>query len=202
VRAAAPGVLVAALLASSGTPLLACCARQTPQAVADGAAPAASAAVATGSAVAAATGQGAAAAPPAREVPVEVVRGSAQCGGGAAPWVRWVADETAWRGAFPTTLLGAPAAPAPVDFARDGVLLVGMGQRPTGGFGIRLAAPVARVEGGVATVRVAFTSPPPGAMVTQALTSPCLAVRVPRAGLDEVRAVDAAGRLVGAARLR
>jgi len=161
--------------------------------------------MATGSAASAAAGQGTAAAPTgeARDVPVEAILGGDQCGAaGAAPWIRLITDEAGWRAAFPTTQLGAPAAPSPVDFGRDVVLLIGMGQRPTGGFGIQLAAPVARVEGGVATVRVAFTSPPPGAMLTQALTSPCLAVKVPGAGVAELRVVDAAGQLVGAVRMR
>ncbi len=140
--------------------------------------------------------------PPAGEVVVQALRGSDQCGDTPAPWVRWIGEPMAWRGALPSTGFGSGPKAIEVDFAASGVLLVGQGQRPTSGHGVELATPLARVEGRTAVVRVVLRAPATGAITAQVVTSPCLAVRVPRQGLEEVRAVDQEGRLLGSARVR
>lgn len=133
-----------------------------------------------------------------REVPVTVVRGGARCGGDA-PAVRRLDSPEALAAAFPAG--PGEAAPA-ADLEGAAVLLVAIGQRPTAGFEVALAAPRAPVKGGVALVRVVVREPPHGAVVAQVLTSPCLVVALPRAGLDEVKVADAGGALLGAVGLR
>lgn len=136
-----------------------------------------------------------------REVAVAVVRAVVQCGVEApVPWVRWIGEPATWRRAFPPALLGAAPPPSEVDFARDAVLLVGMGQRPTAGHAVELASPAARLEGTTAVVKVALRAPAPGTMSAQVVTSPCLAVRLPRAGLEAVRVEDEAGTVLGTTR--
>jgi hypothetical protein len=132
------------------------------------------------------------------------VAGGAHCGreerGAVA---RFIGTEQAYRAALAAGGLppgGAPRA-TPIDFASEGVLLVEMGQRPTAGYALALAAPEVRVVDGVATVAVRFDAPPAGAMVAQVVTSPCLLVRLPRAGLRELRVVDASGALRATARV-
>jgi hypothetical protein len=129
-------------------------------------------------------------------VPATTLRGGAQCGGAAAePSARWLASEAELRQALAAEgPLGAQVAlPAGVDFARDGVVLVAMGRRATAGYGVGLESEQVQVKGGVATLVVRFDEPPPGAIMAQVITSPCLLVALPREGLREVRVVDAAG---------
>lgn len=133
-----------------------------------------------------------------REVPVAVVRGGARCGGDA-PSVRRLASPEALGAAFPAGL--GEAAPS-ADFERAAVLLVAVGQRPTAGYGVELAAERAPVKDGVALVRVTVREPAAGAMVAQVVTSPCLVVTLPRAGLAEVKVADGAGALLGSVPLR
>jgi hypothetical protein len=120
-----------------------------------------------------------------------------QCGGLERPTVVWIADAAAWRswhGRITSARLPAPPAPA-VDFSREGGLLLAMGSRSTAGYALSLAEESAIVRNGVLTVRVDWHEPPPGALLAQVMTSPCLLVKVPEATFDRVRAVDRQNRL-------
>ncbi|WP_034384311.1 protease complex subunit PrcB family protein [Deinococcus sp. YIM 77859] len=66
-----------------------------------------------------------------------------------------------------------------------------LGQRATGGYGVRVTG--ASAQGGVLTLTVNLTAPGPGSITTQALTSPWTIVRVPGT-YREVRVVDTQGR--------
>lgn len=84
---------------------------------------------------------------------------------------------------------GIPDAPSLT--GNDTVVGVFLGQRPTGGYGVRVTG--ASSQGGVLTLTVAVTAPGPGSLTTQALTSPWTIVRVP-GSYREVRVLDAGGR--------
>jgi hypothetical protein len=125
-----------------------------------------------------------------------VIRSGPTCGGDAAgASARWLGDEAALRAALAAGApLGGAAAPAPpVDFRREGVVLVASGRHPTAGHALSLHDAEVAVAGGVATLVVRFEEPPPGAILAQVVTSPCLLVRLPRGGAREVRIVDPAG---------
>jgi len=66
-----------------------------------------------------------------------------------------------------------------------------LGQRPTGGYGVRVTG--ASAQGGVLTLTVNVTAPGAGSITTQAITSPWTIVRVP-GSFREVRVVDGQGR--------
>ena len=83
--------------------------------------------------------------------------------------------ESAWARLF-DQVQGNPA-PA-VDFTRETVLLVALGRRSSGGYAVRVDAVTRRGESAV--VRYTVTSPGPGCMSTQALTSPVEVVRTTR----------------------
>src|SRR5215467_7875722 len=72
----------------------------------------------------------------------------------------------------------APPPPPPVDFSRDMVVGLFMGERPTGGYAIE----VTRIEGTAQGLSVHYRTsrPDPSAMQTQALTQPFHLVTVPR----------------------
>lgn len=84
---------------------------------------------------------------------------------------------------------GTPGVPSIA--GNDTVIGVFLGQRPTGGYSVRVTGVSA--ESGVLTLTVAVTAPGPGTMTTQALTSPWTIVRVP-GSFREVRVVDAQGQ--------
>jgi hypothetical protein len=139
----------------------------------------------------------------ARQVPVSVVRAGTQCPGqGAEPSVVLVSTPEGWRSAFPAELGTEETAAPPANFAREVVVVVGMGQRPTGGYAVELKETKGVVKDGIAAIQVVFRSPAPDAMVTQALTRPCLAVRLPRKDVREVKVADEGGRIVATAAVR
>jgi hypothetical protein len=140
---------------------------------------------------------------PPSTVKASVVRASAQCGGEqTGPSARWIGTEGAFRAAMGAGgVFGAEPDP-PVDFKREGVVAVYMGQRPTGGYGLTLESEDVAVANGVATLVVAFHEPSPGGMVIQVLTSPCLLVRLPKVDVREVRVVDPGGTVRASAPVR
>jgi hypothetical protein len=98
-----------------------------------------------------------------------------------------------WRNAWTTAHSGEipqPELPV-VDFGRHMVLAAFMGQKPTGGFEVRITR-VTRAADGSVVAHVRETSPPPGAMVTKVITSPYHFVVVARTA-GEVTFVDASG---------
>ncbi|BDG03794.1 protease complex subunit PrcB family protein [Anaeromyxobacter oryzae] len=138
-----------------------------------------------------------------RRVPVAAVRGGSQCpGAGKGPSATLVTSPEAWREVFPSPLLDGEAPAPPVDFGKDAVIVVAMGERPTGGWAVELARNEAAVKDGVVLVQVSFRGPAKDALVTQALTRPCLAVKVPRDGIRAVKVADEKGAIVASAGAR
>jgi hypothetical protein len=87
--------------------------------------------------------------------------------------------ELFWR-QHTSNMIPAVEVPA-VDFATRTVLAVVLGLRPTGGYAVRIVDVRSAAElGPVLVVHGEESSPPPGAIVTQALTNPFHFVTVPR----------------------
>ena len=68
--------------------------------------------------------------------------------------------------------------PPAIDFKKEMVLAVFLGERPTGGFRVQIVD--AQRDGNALVVRYAERRPGADSIVTQALTSPFYIVRVPR----------------------
>ncbi len=81
------------------------------------------------------------------------------------------------------------------DPAKEGCLWIKMGIRRTGGFGLYLAKPTALVQHGQAVIIVDWRRPPPGAFVTQAITNPCLLLKVPKGGFEKILVQDQHGNI-------
>ncbi|NJK45317.1 MAG: protease complex subunit PrcB family protein, partial [Pleurocapsa sp. SU_196_0] len=80
-----------------------------------------------------------------------------------------------------------PARSAPfVDFARSRIVTVFLGQKPTGGYGMRVLN--SSVEAGTLRLQIETTEPAPGAILTQALTSPYVMLEV---GVDVTLEMEA-----------
>lgn len=130
-------------------------------------------------------------------VSIATLASQGQCGSQNRPTVRWIADAGEWRDlhARINSQWMNPPPPPTVDFPREGVLLIAMGQRSSAGYGLTLADKVAVVRDGVLTVRVDWREPLPDRLRAQVMTSPCLLVAVPDAGFTRIEVVDQEGRL-------
>jgi hypothetical protein len=75
-------------------------------------------------------------------------------------------------------------------------LWISMGVKPTGGYSIHLGRPEAKIENGVATVTVHLQQPPADAFVTQAITSPCLVLKIGKARFHTIQIQDQNGDIL------
>ena len=82
-----------------------------------------------------------------------------------------------------------------IDFDEAGVLLIEMGRRTTGGYALALAEPSIELDGKTASITLNWQEPVPGSIVTQALSSPCLLIQVPRGEYTMIHLLDQSGKL-------
>ena len=103
-----------------------------------------------------------------------------------------IRDQAALEAAWGRVFNQVQGNPAPVvDFGRETVILVALGSRRSGGHTVHVDA--VKPAGDGALVRYTATSPGPGCMTTQSLTSPVDVVRAPRiTGTVAFRRHDAA----------
>lgn len=83
------------------------------------------------------------------------------------------------------------------NMARDGVLIVEMGMRPTGGYYIALDGEHTKLEDGVLDVGMKWHAPRLDAAVGQAMITQCVALRLPKGDYNKVRVVDQLGNSRG-----
>lgn len=88
-------------------------------------------------------------------------------------------------------------APPPVDFRRESVAAFFWGTKPTGGYGVDVAAVTLKDD--VLVVQLRLQKPKPGSLVTQAITSPYVLLRV-QGKPTKVRFLDEQGNLIEEAR--
>jgi hypothetical protein len=129
-------------------------------------------------------------------VPVGIIYRNQQCNLMQAQ-ARWVEEQPAYEALFKDLLKSyirsQTEKPPAVDFTQYGVLLVAMGQKNTGGYAVDLASGDAKVGNGVLQVSVHWQEPRRGMMVTQALTSPCLLLKIPKAQFQNIEVKDQSG---------
>lgn len=124
--------------------------------------------------------------------PIEVreVGRSLYCNGASeAPGVVLLADPQEvldWQAARNITLAGSES------LAHTAYAVVEMGTRPTGGYGIAVARS-AELRDDRVVLSATFVSPPPGSIRTQALSSPCVLVQLPRGRYATVEVRDQTG---------
>jgi uncharacterized protein (DUF885 family) len=92
--------------------------------------------------------------------------------------VQLITNESDWENAWRMIGQGASGTMPEVNFNTRAVVIAYQGVKNTGGYGISIAE--IRREGTNLTVRVNEQNPKPGEMTTQALTSPFVAVSIPR----------------------
>ena len=77
-----------------------------------------------------------------------------------------------------------------VDFSREGILIVVMGQKPTGGYRLELNREFAVISDDAAVLRVTWIDPPKDAILPQIITSPCLAIILPKGPYSQIQLLD------------
>ena len=99
--------------------------------------------------------------------------------GVTAPEERMVRDAEAWGRLWQAVQAGGSSErPLPaVDFSRETCIAIFAGQRPTGGYAVRVDQ--VTDSGGSLEVAYRVTAPAPGSIVSQALTSPYQIIAVP-----------------------
>ena len=117
---------------------------------------------------------------------------------GLLPGARWVGGGDAFASILErlqgSVLPAGPNRSPELDFTREGVLLVWMGDRPSGGYAIELMPGQSHIRDRVAYVRVGWTEPHPGVLVPQQLTRPYLMLRMGKAGYHRIVVLDQNGR--------
>ena len=91
-----------------------------------------------------------------------------------------IRDQAAWVSAWASLWPAFAPIPAPpnVDFSREMIVLVALGERPTGGYTILVDS--AAVSGAGVTVWIGTSSPGRRCVTTQAFTQPVDIARLPR----------------------
>ncbi len=127
---------------------------------------------------------------------VAILQHTNQCGSRfSQPTALWIDTPERLAQIYQGFPVLPPPAPPAVDFTRQGVLLITMGQRPTAGYGLSLLADSARLREGVLTVGVDWQEPRPGYMLAQMLTTPCLLLQLPAVSFHRIQVVDRQGQV-------
>jgi len=74
-----------------------------------------------------------------------------------------------------------------VDLAKEHLLFVTLGEKPTGGYSVSLASSSIENPGNILRLAMTVRAPAPETMVSQVITSPCVVLAVPAAGWPEIR---------------
>ena len=82
-----------------------------------------------------------------------------------------------------------------IDFSRFGVLMIMMGKKPTGGFGLHPGEKQALIKDDKAKVYIQWVEPPEDAILPQMISSPCLMLKLPKGGYSQIHVLDQNGRL-------
>ena len=69
-------------------------------------------------------------------------------------------------------------------------MMVTMGQKPTGGYGLELNRGFAIISDDTAVLSVSWNEPPKGAILPQIITSPCLALILPKGPYSQIHLFD------------
>lgn len=110
---------------------------------------------------------------------------------GGAARVTLLADAQAaldWQAARELTLAGGES------LAQAPYAVVEMGMRPTGGYGLAVAR-AAELRDDTVVLSATFVSPAPASIRTQALSSPCVLVQLPRGRYAAVEVLDQTGEV-------
>jgi hypothetical protein len=128
-------------------------------------------------------------------IATEVIYQSQQCNI-AQPQAQWISTQSQLQSLFKELrkhILSDQAMPPAIDFSQFGGVLVAMGRKNTGGYGLTLIDEGALLDNGVLQFTLQWQQPKPGMIVTQALTSPCLLIKVTKGNYQRIEIKDQTG---------
>lgn len=82
-----------------------------------------------------------------------------------------------------------------VDFPREGVLVITMGQKPSGGYQLDYLSDSARLTGKTLELTAIWQQPEPDTFVTQMIISPCLLLKLPAVVFEKIKVFDPSGKI-------
>jgi hypothetical protein len=110
------------------------------------------------------------------------------------PHAIWIGDPNQFKKTYArltSHTIGAQQDLSPrVDFSREGILIVSMGQKPTGGYRLELNRDFAVISDDTAVLSVSWIDPPKGSILPQIITSPCLAIIIPKGPYSKIHLLD------------
>ena len=134
-----------------------------------------------------------------KRIPVRILAQDVLCGGNRpTPSLTLVADSDRLKQILIESkgrMIGQPQLIPAFDFDTEYVVFIQMGKKPTGGYGIELAERHATLDDETALIRLRWSEPARGAIVTQVVTSPCLIVALPKDTYKEIALRDESGNV-------
>ena len=128
------------------------------------------------------------------EIEAEQLYAGSQCGDGNTAGAVWIKNEEQLKLVYQSLQkgkIGGPTYKLPtMDFKKAGGLLISMGQKRTGGYGIKLIDAPVTVKDKLATVQVHWLEPTPGGIQIQVLTSPCVLIKLPLNDYAHIKVID------------
>lgn len=127
---------------------------------------------------------------------VEEIYSGFHCSHAGNGSIEWVTDRLLLERAFARLsrqFSSAAVAPPQVNFSRERVAIIYMGQQRTAGYSLQLARQELRTYKGTAEVTVAWKKPQPGMMTAQVITSPCIVLKMPASDYTQFQVVDTSG---------
>lgn len=110
--------------------------------------------------------------------------------------LEWVDDQMLLERAFGklSKQFSSSRTSAPkINFEKQRVVIVYMGQQPTAGYSLALAGDSLRIDKSTADVTLQWRKPQVGMMTAQVITSPCVVLSLPREGYGVFRVLDRKG---------
>jgi len=114
----------------------------------------------------------------------------------------WISSEKQWDdilASVPVLMLEIPPESAKkpdVDYAKYGVLLIRMGEKPNGGYRLALMSDDAKIENREARIQVRYSEPEPDGIYTQAFVYPHLVIKMEKGAFDRIAVVDQNGSVI------
>lgn len=130
--------------------------------------------------------------------PAQVLYNGLICNASDRAQALWIADPATFKRYWSRIAANdAEAAQPPfVDFGTDGALLISMGQRPTSGYRLNYSPnQPALYNGSVLRIQLSWLEADPEALQAQAVTSPCLVLRLPQISYQRLQVVDHNGEV-------
>ncbi len=113
------------------------------------------------------------------------------------PAIRLIELAEVWNDWYKTTESNANTT-GNVDFASHSVIVISMGEKPSAGYSLDLsqADESVVIRGNSLNIKSIWRQPAEDDVVAQVITSPCIAISVPKSGFDVIRIIDDSGAIV------